>query len=777
MVIGKTSGMSHVHKKSTFSLGSAMMWICKYLLVFIIMYGLNNVSVYTPYFRPFGAGLAVSLMVLGFRGYYLGAIYSITYLLFEANSMGLIHSMCVFILLLILELCRTKSSRRVNIIWMCMGLALCDLSWIIVCLNDLSNILALLVVAIMSQFFMLTSRVFIGAIHSKFRLTSIRIDEKFCGAIMLALFMIGISRVNIGIISIGLIVSASILIFTTFVLPLSYHLVVGIVIGIGYAVSSIDPAYISLFILLALMSSVFKCRIKILSAMALVLTFIIFNLYFNVGIAIGELLSVSIGVVGMMLIPSKYLDNISMRLTNNVHVYRDVEKDIKSSIESRLVYLEKVFTDMAQNYKDMIRGNLDDRDAITLIKDELISTMCAGCSNRKNCIYADNSFVYSAIETFVSIAYQKKKAMLIDVPDALSVNCVSLNSILGYLNNMLITYHEYARSVSDIDSSRLIISGYLNAVGSMIGALHNELCSGEMIDKNRDQDIMETLGYRGVHCIDVQFSYNIDNVAIIVLMVNKNDIHGNNIADIVSKYLKTNFKVSSISDSEMVGYARIKLISMGNYSVVFGTTGISRDGSKFSGDSKSIIEISDGRYMISICDGMGSGEHAKKVSSIALKLIENFYRAGFDSDIILKSVNNLLTLSEDESFSTIDLCVVDTRKNSYDFIKLGSTTSFIRRANGDVEQIDSSNLPVGMVEDISPHSAKKMASPYDMVIMCSDGVTDVLSDREIIDFLHLTDKINPQDISDAIMQHALRNSSGVAHDDMTIVCFRLIENI
>ena len=532
-----------------------------------------------------------------------------------------------------------------------------------------------------------------------------------------------------------------------------------------------------MFMLLTMMSVVFKCRIKILSAMSILITYIIFNLYFNTGLAIGEMISIVIGCTILLCVPIKKLEAIANIFNNNVHVYRDVEIDIKSRIETHLIGLEKVFYDMSQNYKDMIRGSLDDKEAITLIKDELISNVCSNCSNKYNCVYAANSFTYNAIEMLVNNSYKKKKALLIDVPDALSVHCNYLNALLSNLNNILITYNNYSKSVNDLDMSRLMISKYLSTVGSMLTALRNNINETTVIDKCRENELIEILGYNGIQCVDVSFYYSLDNVPNIILLVNNNDTNDRKLIKIVNNFFKIGFKVLSITKSDVDGYSRVSMVSVSNYQIAFGVSSVNQDGSRQSGDSYSIIELSDGKYMISICDGMGSGERAKRVSGLAIRLIENFYRAGFDGDTILTSVNNLLILSDDERFSTIDLCIVDTRNNFYDFIKLGATTGFIKHKNGEVEIIESNHLPIGMIEDICPHGIRKLICPYDILIMCSDGVTDIISDKEIINYLHITDKVNPQEIADSIIHRVLQNSGGVASDDMTVVCFRLLENI
>ena len=196
-----------------------------------------------------------------------------------------------------------------------------------------------------------------------------------------------------------------------------------------------------------------------------------------------------------------------------------------------------------------------------------------------------------------------------------------------------------------------------------------------------------------------------------------------------------------------------------------------------SGDSQSLVKIDDGKYLVSICDGMGSGAKAKSISNLTMSLIENFYRAGFDNDIILSSVNKLLSLTEEENFSTIDLCIIDGKKNIYDFIKLGATTGYLKRHKGICEEIISSGLPVGMLEEISPHITKKLINPFDMLVFVSDGVSDRFENKcDLRMFIESADIINPQTLSDEILHKALSLNGNIAKDDMTVICVRVFSN-
>ena len=224
------------------------------------------------------------------------------------------------------------------------------------------------------------------------------------------------------------------------------------------------------------------------------------------------------------------------------------------------------------------------------------------------------------------------------------------------------------------------------------------------------------------------------------------------------------------------GAVDIVLKNKPNYDLVFGSSFVSKNGKIESGDNHLVSKVSESKYMVSICDGMGSGKQANRISKLTISLIENFYRAGFDNETILSTINKLLTLNESENFSTIDLCVIDATKNIYDFIKLGAVDGYIKRANGEVDTVASSGLPVGVLEKVSPHITKLRVSNMDMVVLVSDGVSDVLGDnfRSILVSL---DTINPQLLSEQILAKALEVNNGISSDDMTVVCVRVFESV
>lgn len=202
-----------------------------------------------------------------------------------------------------------------------------------------------------------------------------------------------------------------------------------------------------------------------------------------------------------------------------------------------------------------------------------------------------------------------------------------------------------------------------------------------------------------------------------------------------------------------------------------------KDGSAACGDTHSLIKIDEGKFLIALSDGMGSGERARTTSSTSLNLIESFYRAGLESELILSTVNKVLSISVDDNFAAVDIGVVDLYSAKSDFIKIGAPYGLILSENG-IRFIEGSSLPLGILDELKPSTATLPMSSGDVIVMLSDGITDAFgSSSDVIEFLKSAPLLNPQALSDTIVERALRLSGGSARDDMTALCVRIVDKI
>lgn len=188
-----------------------------------------------------------------------------------------------------------------------------------------------------------------------------------------------------------------------------------------------------------------------------------------------------------------------------------------------------------------------------------------------------------------------------------------------------------------------------------------------------------------------------------------------------------------------------------------------------SGDSHTLTKISDTKYMLGICDGMGSGEEAEKISNLTISLVEDFYKADFDSEIILSSVNKLLSLHSVDKFATLDLCIVDLNNAIADFIKLGSCEGIIKHLDTSTI-IPSGALPIGMLDKATPKITKSVLDKGDMIILFSDGIADSFDQIQTLsDFINNINTLNPQVLAEEVLTRAIELNNGLPKDDMTIL--------
>lgn len=705
----------------------------------------------------------------------LAVIYFVAGIISDFGVTGIIVNLNISVVLaLAYYLIKLKKIKLKK--WMLVVLALLgQLSYIITNLGSTRDNLSLFVSIVLSLFFLFSCSYFFDAISAK-RQGFLNLDEKICGAVILILFMFGMSSTNVSIINLGFVFVPLVILLCTYVFPNDKVVVISAILGVGMSLAHMSQMYISLCVVMGLMSISFRCNFRYLSAIAVCLGHVIFTVFFNTGFSWGELLSVVIGGVMFAIIPNSVLHKYNGIFdSKSLLTVKNIVDNSKNQIVTRVKELSKIFLEMDGVYRKMVRGTLPDDKAKVMLREELVDMVCSKCENRDYCFRSSGNFVDNAIDTIVSVAYDKGKILLMDIPQHLTSNCNNTSAIVSSLNSLISSYKQYTGVINNLDTSRILIANQLNGVSKLLDSLSSEVDVNINFDHKFNDRIKEELSYKNIICY-ASFVYEKDAYSRYVnLIVKTESIDKVLIEKIVSKIIGVKLMIKNVSPND-ADTSMVYMVTKPNFDIAYGSCGITKTGKIVSGDSKSILKIDDGKYMVSICDGMGSGKNAHSISALTISLIENFYKCGFDNDTILNSVNKLLSLTEEENFSTIDLCLIDGKKNTYDFVKLGATTGYLKRENGECEKIESSGLPIGVLEEIRPHITKKLINPFDMLVFVSDGITDSFENKlDLCLYISHLDIINPMLLSQNILDKALSLNSGIAIDDMTVVCVRVFE--
>ena len=202
--------------------------------------------------------------------------------------------------------------------------------------------------------------------------------------------------------------------------------------------------------------------------------------------------------------------------------------------------------------------------------------------------------------------------------------------------------------------------------------------------------------------------------------------------------------------------------------------------SEISGDNNIITKLEDGKYMLAISDGMGSGEKANKSSSTVISMLKKMLTNGFDKEVSIGLINSAINInSNEETYATIDLSIVDLNNGNIEFVKNGACPTFVKSKNK-VEVVKAVSFPAGVLDKIDLVVYDKDIKAEDIIIMCSDGILDsnIEYKNKELWIKYLLEDIetnNTQKIADLVLNEAIDNNYGTPKDDMSIIVCKFMK--
>lgn len=182
-----------------------------------------------------------------------------------------------------------------------------------------------------------------------------------------------------------------------------------------------------------------------------------------------------------------------------------------------------------------------------------------------------------------------------------------------------------------------------------------------------------------------------------------------------------------------------------------------------------------GLWCLLLADGMGSGDAARRESSLTCRLLRQFLEADIQPEAALTTLNSAMALrgAETGSFTTVDLCVL--KGSEATFYKFGAAPSYLKK-NGAVRRITGSSLPVGLRgTPAAPDITTVTLEPGSFAVMISDGVADPSRDEWLQDLLAGWGGDDPQTLANLILSESIRRER--LQDDCAVqVLYRLPES-
>ncbi len=486
---------------------------------------------------------------------------------------------------------------------------------------------------------------------------------------------------------------------------------------------------------------------------------------------IATLLSVLIPTLLFILLPVSFTRALEHKLVfyREKHLSRIAINRNRAAVGEKLFEISAVFREIEYTFSSLGDRTAED-NARAHIRARVLEESCKHCPSYPNC---QKQNAAADLDKLIEVGCLKGKTNLIDIPNALAKICINQSGILYAVNRHIGDYRKYLTEMENAACGRALLAKQAQGISEILKTLALEQSEPLKIYSEKERLLNIALLSAGIICSEVLIYGDEEHFTLSLVTFGKADVK--KIAQLASQLFGIEMIISekiALNDDKFCCILRKKP----TFDAAFGVTSLKKSGSSASGDSHSVIKIDERRFMVTLADGMGSGEYAKRISENTVSLLESFYRAKMPSELVLSTVNKLLTFNKEERFACVDLAIVDLDNGNADIIKIGSPLGFILSGNT-VKVLESASLPLGILESLRPDANSYALLENDVLLFLSDGVVDAFgSATDLYEHLRALPIGNPQQLTDGLLQAALRIQNGIAKDDMTAVAVRLFRN-
>lgn len=325
--------------------------------------------------------------------------------------------------------------------------------------------------------------------------------------------------------------------------------------------------------------------------------------------------------------------------------------------------------------------------------------------------------------------------------------------------------------------SRYVIAEQYQCMAKMMEQIRGSICKTRDITRELEAAISRILKSNRLvleRCIIVERQSQRKEALLYLHALDDICVPAREIAELMQEATGMRWMVAS--DSRTIVTRHSSLIRLEESCIFFVNHGMARavkEGERVSGDNFSFQALPQGRWMLALCDGLGSGMQANQESRQAVELLERLLEAGFLPDTALRMLHNTLLMQEtDLRPVTMDLSVIDLHTGMADFYKTGAVASFVRHAEG-TQLLQSEALPMGYLPGLQPAHYVCRLRDGDYIIMMTDGMLEALGgvdkEEKWLNFLDRLRAANPKDLANKLLIYAMAAVDGEPKDDMTVL--------
>lgn len=614
-------------------------------------------------------------------------------------------------------------------------------------------------------------------------------EEIICIAILCSITISGLSDIIIYKTSLKVVLSVLTIAVAAYGQGAGVGAAIGTTVGLITSISSNQaPIILGTYGFCGMLSGIFRDMGKAGAILGFVIADLIIMFYTNGVEGIIGFRELLAGLVLFAIFPRSVIEKVMPFIDSSARSFVEQQSYVermKDITRAKIAHTIEVCNELSKTLEENESSDkLRKGSEINSMINSIVDRTCGECDTRNICWNRDFYRTYQNMFEMLDVVQSDGKIDMDNMPGDLNKKCLKINQLIKTTNHVFEIYKMNFKWRQKAREGKRVVSQQLDGIAGILRGLSEEIRLEVDFKGDLEEELAVALDKEGVQFNDVvvvkdesdKYEVNMYRRACLGRRECIKDI-----GPIVSKVLKRKMRRdrTSCMIKEGTNLCYFKMVEAVKFQISTGVAREVKDKGGLSGDNYSFIELDEGKYMMALSDGMGTGPAAAMESNSAITLLEKYLEAGFDRVTALKSINSVMSLrSPDDNFTTVDLAIADLYTGDVDIIKVGAASTFIKRTDGSVEIINSTTLPIGILNNIDIESKSVRLSHGDMIIMVTDGVEEAGVNSEnpwLVRALEEIESRNPQMVAGELLAKARERNGDSIIDDMTVLVSKIWE--
>lgn len=331
------------------------------------------------------------------------------------------------------------------------------------------------------------------------------------------------------------------------------------------------------------------------------------------------------------------LNNVSDTIQEMAKTYKTQETQIQQEpiLSNKDIFVSELLDNLSGYEDNMLYDDISKTDGP--IVDEIFKVLVDKQTITREAlleIFAKcNSFIIGFDDKKISEYLEENIAQMIRV----------INMSYKISKSSFVWQKKFEENKKNIETQ---LQGVSKAISSIAENIEKNIKNEEQFT-NQKKQVVELLRQKDIEIQEI--SIQKEDRFLVEIYMEKSNITD---IDYIEKILTDVLKEKIVLNQEASIGTRLNFLSDDKFVMAIGNSEITKSNSDISGDSFLSVKLKDGKYLVALSDGMGSGEDARQSSNKALKMLENLLLSGFDKKTSLELINSSLINQNEEIFAT-----------------------------------------------------------------------------------------------------------------------------